>query len=125
MYVGDVADAVAACLARDETAGGVYELGGPEVVTFREAMAYIRDQIQRRRILFPVPRFLMYLAALPLELLPSPPVTRDQIKQLKHDNIVSSSALGLPDLGIEATPVGLIVPGYLARYRPGGRFAGR
>ena len=125
VYVGDVADAAVACLERDETAGGIYELGGPDVVTFREVMAFIIEQIQRRRILFPVPRFVMMLAALPLELLPSPPVTRDQLRLLKFDNVVPSGARGLADLGIEATPAALVVPAYLARYRPGGRFAGR
>ena len=55
--------------------------------------------------------------------LPNAPVTRDQLKQLKHDNVVAEGALGLADLGINPKPVDLIVPGYLERYKPGGRFA--
>ena len=125
VYVGDVADAVTACLARDDTAGRTFELGGPEVFTFREVMAYILAQVQRRRALVPVPHFLMMLAALPLGLLPDPPVTRDQLRQLKRDNVVASNSAGLGDLGIAPTPVDLVVPDYLARYRPGGRFAAR
>ena len=58
-----------------------------------------------------------------MSVLPNAPVTHDQLKQLKTDNVVAADALTLHDLGIEATPVDLIVPEYLARYQPGGRFA--
>ena len=125
VYVGDVADAVTACLVRDDTIGKTFELGGPEVFTFREVMAYILAQVQRRRVLVPVPHFLMMLAALPLGLLPDPPVTRDQLRQLRRNNVVASGSPGLGDLGIAPTSVDLVVPDYLARYRPGGRFAAR
>ena len=124
VFVGDVADAAVACLERDETCGKTYELGGPQVMTFREAMAYIVKQTHRRCLLIRIPYWIMMLAALPLGLLPNPPVTRDQLRQLKDDNIVSKRALGLADLGVEATSIDLIVPEYLSRYRPGGQFSG-
>ena len=61
-----------------------------------------------------------------LQLLPVPPLTRDQVRLLREDNVVSEGALGLADLGIDPTGVEVIVPTYLDRYRPGGRFgAGR
>jgi len=122
VFVGDVAAAVRAALAKDSTAGQIYELGGPEQMRFRDVMAYILKEIRRRRLLIPVPYGVMMLAAIPLGILPEPPVTRDQLKQLKLDNIVGEKARGLADLGITPTPVGLIVPGYLERFRPGGRF---
>ena len=93
-------------------------------MTFREAMAYIVKQTHRRCLLIRIPYWIMMLAALPLGLLPNPPVTRDQLRQLKDDNIVSKRALGLADLGVEATSIDLIVPEYLSRYRPGGQFLG-
>lgn len=123
VFAGDVAAAVAASLADDRTAGKTYELGGPEVMTFREVMAYIIRHINRRRSLIPVPHGVMMLAATVMTPLPNAPVTNDQLKQLKFDNIVDEKARGLADLGIEATPVDLIVPGYLERYKPGGRFS--
>ena len=123
VFVGDVADAVIASLKDDATAGKTYELGGPEVMTFREVMAYIIGQIKRRRMLIPVPHAVMMMASIPMGLLPNPPVTRDQLKQLKLDNVVAKGAKGFDDLGISPVPIELVVPGYLARYRPGGRFA--
>ena len=80
------------------------------------------DQIQRRRLLLPLPFWAASLEATFLELMPVPLLTRDQVKLLKRDNVVSPGALTLADLGITATAVELIVPTYLDRYRPGGRF---
>jgi len=125
VFVGDVAGAVRAALATGTTAGQIYELGGPEQMTFRDTMAYILKEIHRRRALIPVSFGVMSLAAIPLGLLPNPPVTRDQLNQLKLDNIVDDRAKGLKDLGITPTPISLVVPGYLERFRPGGRFSAR
>jgi len=125
VFVGGVAGAVRAALATGTTAGQIYELGGPEQMTFRDTMAYILKEIHRRRALIPVPFGVMSLAAIPLGLLPNPPVTRDQLNQLKLDNIVDDRAKGLKDLGITPTPISLVVPGYLERFRPGGRFSAR
>ena len=67
-----------------------------------------------------MPVALVQLQAWVVEKLPGQLLTRDQLKMLAHDNIVSSGALGLGDLGIAATPVEQVVPEYLRRYRPGG-----
>ena len=125
VFVGDVARAVRVALADDTAAGQIFELGGPQQITFRDTMAYIIKEIHLRRVLIPVPFGLMSLAAIPLGLLPNPPVTRDQLNQLKLDNVVDDAAKGLSDLGIVPTPISLIVPGYLERFRPGGRFSAR
>jgi uncharacterized protein YbjT (DUF2867 family) len=123
VYVGDVAAAVASVLANPKAKGKTYELGGPAVMRFRDAMAYILKQTKRRRLLIPVPHAVMNIAASAMAILPNPPVTRDQLKLLKVDNVVAEDALGLRDLGIDPTPIELIVPSYLERYQPGGRFA--
>lgn len=125
VYVGDVAAAVEASLTNPQSKGKIYELGGPDVMTFRDAMAYIIKQIKRPRMLLPVPTGVMSLAATAMAVLPNPPVTRDQLKLLKVDNIVSGDLPGLDDLGVKSTPIDLIVPSYLERYQPGGRFAVR
>jgi NADH dehydrogenase len=120
VYVGDVADAIMAVLARRDAAGHTYELGGPRVWTFRELLAYILQETHRRRMLLNLPMGLARLQARCLELVPGKPLTRDQLLMLSRDNVVAEGADGLAALGIVATPVELIVPGYLRRFQPGG-----
>jgi len=120
VYVGDVADAVMAGLVRDDTAGQTYELGGPKVWTFRELLAYILHETRRNRPLVNIPPGLARLQARLGELIPGKPLTRDQLLLLSRDNVVTPGAKGLQDLGITPTPVELVVPEYLDRYRPGG-----
>ncbi len=120
VYVGDVSDAVMAGLTRPETAGRTYELGGPKVWTFREILAFILQETRRKRPLVDVPMGLARFQAALAEKLPTRPFTRDQLLLLSRDNVVSSGAAGLPELGIVPTPVELVVPDYLDRYRPGG-----
>ncbi len=122
VYVGDVAEAIARCLADPATRGKTYELGGPRVYTFKELMQLLLHEIRRRRLLVPWPFKLADMQAAVLERLPVPPLTRDQVKLLRSDNVVASNALTLADLGIEPTAVEVIVPTYLDRYRPHGRF---
>jgi NADH dehydrogenase len=134
VYVGDVVDAVAVALGMRKTAnmargktvrGSIFELGGPEVFTFRELMQVTLAAINRRRVLVPVPLPLMSLGALFTGLLPNPPLTRDQVRLLAADNVVSDGAMGCNELGITPTPVGTIIPGYLGSFRPGGQFSRR
>jgi NADH dehydrogenase len=119
VYVGDVADAIVAGLQRPDAAGQTYELGGPQVYSFAELMRYMLDVLGRRRLLVPVSFGMAALKARFFELLPVPPLTRDQVELLKTDNIVADGAKGLADLGLAPTPIELIVPEYLARYRAG------
>jgi NADH dehydrogenase len=122
VYVGDVAEAIVACLERPACAGKTFDLGGPRVYTFKELLELMLREIHRRRLLVPLPFALADLQAAVLEHLPVPPLTRDQVKLLRRDNVVSEGAPGLADLGIEPTSVEVIVPTYLDRYRPHGRF---
>jgi NADH dehydrogenase len=119
VYVGDVAQAVVAALERDDCRGRSYELGGPQTYTFAELMRYLLKVVGRRRLLPTVSFDMASMLARFLELLPEPPLTRDQVELLKVDNVVSSGASDLAALGITATPIELIVPQYLARYRAG------
>jgi NADH dehydrogenase len=117
VHVGDVADAVMAALDRPEAAGRTYELGGPRVYRFRELLAYILEVTGRRRLLLPLPWSVGRLQARLFELLPNPPLTRDQLLLLQRDNVVAPGALTLAELGIRPKAVEAIVPGYLARFR--------
>jgi uncharacterized protein YbjT (DUF2867 family) len=117
VYVGDVADAIVAALERDDARGRTFELGGPQAYSFAELMRYMLQVIGRRRLLLPLSFELAMLQARILELLPAPPLTRDQVELLKTDNVVGPDARTLADLGITPTPIELVVPEYLARYR--------
>lgn len=121
VYVGDVADAVMAALARDEAMGRTYELGGPKTYTFRELMEFILATIGRRRPLVPLPWGLAMLQGRLGEFLPTPPITRDQVRLLRRDSVVAAGAPGLAELGIAPHAIEAIVPSYLARYRRPGR----
>ncbi|HEX6141481.1 MAG TPA: complex I NDUFA9 subunit family protein [Geminicoccaceae bacterium] len=117
VYVGDVADAVLAGLTSPDAVGQTYELGGPRIYTFEELMRWLLRTIDRKRFLVPISFDLARLQGRILEHLPEPPLTRDQVELLKHDNVVGEGARTLADLGIRPTPMELIAPDYLVRYR--------
>ena len=120
VFVGDVADAILAALAREDTMGRIYELGGPRVWTFRELLTWILRETKRHRALIEIPMSVARVQARLGELIPGKPLTRDQLILLGRDNVVSEGMPGLQDLGIVPTPVELVVPEYLDRYRAGG-----
>ncbi len=120
VYVGDVADAVLAGVTDDATAGCLFELGGPDVKSFRQLIEYMLQTIGKKREILDLPLGLARFQAAFLERLPGKLLTGDQIKLLQRDNIVASGALDLASLGITPTPMDIIVPRYLARFRKSG-----
>ena len=122
VYVGDVARAALRVLNDPSTAGKVYELGGPEVMTMKQVMQLVLKETQRRRLLVPVPFALARIKAAFLGLLPKPMLTLDQVRLLQSDNVVSDGALTLRDLGIVPEAAEAILPTYLWRFRKTGEF---
>jgi NADH dehydrogenase len=120
VYVGDVAKAAVRCLTDPVAAGRTYELGGPKVYSFRELVELLLAEIRRRRLLVDVPFGLAEFQARLLSLLPTPPLTSDQVELLKRDNVVSAGAMTLETLGIAPTALEAILPTYLDRFRRGG-----
>lgn len=126
VFVGDVGKALARVVTSEEAAGQTYELGGPADFTFRRLMELMLAEIERRRVLAPLPWFaadilggLGDLAAVAL----TPPVTADQAKLLRADNVTSGQYPGLEALGITPTTLEAVLPTYLYRYRKGGQYA--
>lgn len=117
VYVDDVARAIVAALDLPEAAGRTFELGGPRVYSFRQLMEIVRRETRRRPMLVSVPFALAQLKATFLQLLPVPPLTTDQVRLLKIDNVVAPGANTIADLGVRPTTVEVIVPTYLSRYR--------
>jgi uncharacterized protein YbjT (DUF2867 family) len=126
VFVGDVARAIVDAVEGQAKLGTVYELGGPEVKTFRQCLELMLHAIERRRLLVPVPWSLATALASVLQVLPKPLITVDQLRQLKIDNVVSEAATAeqrtLAGLGIEPTSIEAILPSYLYRFRPHGQF---
>jgi NADH dehydrogenase len=120
VYVGDVAGAVMQALERPEARGATYELAGPRVMTFREILGWIVAQTGWQRKLVTMPDGVASLLAS----VPFSGLTHDQLLMLKRDNVADPALPGLAELGITPTPVELIVPSYLARFRKGGLSAG-
>lgn len=118
VFVQDVALAIIQCLADGRAQGKAYELGGPNIYEFRQLIRYVLHLTHRQRCLLPIPSLFAKILAWPAEFLPNPPITRDQIKLLKYDNIVQPQALSFKDLGIQPSALELIVPDYLRLYIP-------
>jgi uncharacterized protein YbjT (DUF2867 family) len=122
VYVCDVADAVLRCATDGTTRGLTYELGGPNIYTFKELMQLMLAETNRRRLLVPVPFSVAMLKASVLGLMPKPMLTRDQVRLLERDNIVSTGTHTLADLRIEPEAVEAVIPTYLWRFRREGQF---
>lgn len=128
VYVDDVAQA--AVLGVLGQAHGVYELGGPEVRTFRALMEQMLAVIHRRRLVVNIPFGVARAMAFGFDLgriatggLVRGPLTADQVRNLAVDNIVGPDAQGFAALGITPTALAAVLPDYLWRFRPSGQFA--
>ena len=129
VYVDDVAQA--AVLGVLGQASGIFELGGPDVHTFRALMQRMLTVIQRRRLVLNMPFFMAAimgavfdgLQAISLGLVKNGLITGDQVRSLRSDNVVAAGARGFADLGIIPTAMDAVLPEYLWRYRPSGQYA--
>jgi uncharacterized protein YbjT (DUF2867 family) len=126
VFVGDVAEAVARLIDRGEPDGRVFELGGPEELSFRQLLQFTLEAIGRQRALVSVPWKVARLQGIVMGLLPKPLITADQVELLKSDNVVSPEARRdrrtLEGLGITPTGIEAVVPSYLYRFRKAGQF---
>jgi uncharacterized protein YbjT (DUF2867 family) len=130
VFAGDVGAAIAAACAGKGKPGTVYELGGPEIVTFRQLLDHTQEWSGRKRRYLRIPFWAAKLGALLTLPLPNGlrPLTVDQVRMLQSDNVVSKAAQAegrvLAGLGIEHPhTMEAVVPGYLERFQPHGQFA--
>jgi NADH dehydrogenase len=130
VYVGDVGAAIAAACAGKARPRTIYELGGPEVVTFRQLLDLVQEWSGRRRWYVPLPFWFAQILAFAMALFPQGlrPLTVDQVRMLMRPNVVDEAAVKegrtLQGLGIaEPHAMAGVVPLYLERFRPQGQFA--
>ncbi|SMX46958.1 complex I NDUFA9 subunit family protein [Maliponia aquimaris] len=128
VYVDDVAQAAVKGVT-GEAAPGIYELGGPDVHTFRELMQVMLEVIRRRKLILNIPFFAASIMGavsdlvqtVSLGLVPAQ-ITADQVRSLRHDNVVTGTTGTFADLGISPTDLRAVLPDYLWRFRPSGQY---
>jgi uncharacterized protein YbjT (DUF2867 family) len=127
VFAGDIGEAIARAIDGLALPGTVYELGGPEVLTFRQCMERMLAVTQRRRLLVPIPWGAARMMGRIGQHFPGAPLTADQVRMLQFDTIVSEQAKAegrsLAGLGIEPTALEVVLPTYLARFRERGEFS--
>ncbi|WP_298969221.1 complex I NDUFA9 subunit family protein [uncultured Roseobacter sp.] len=129
VFVDDVAKA-AELAVTGKAAPGVYELGGPDVASFRALMQQMLAVIHRRRLVLNIPFFIARIMAFGFDMLQTLTVglftnsmiTRDQVRNLAKDNVVSDEAKSFADLGITPVSMASVLPDYLWRFRPSGQY---
>jgi uncharacterized protein YbjT (DUF2867 family) len=128
VFVGDVAEAIANALVDPRARGRTYELGGPAVYSLKDLLVFISQTTGRKRSFMPIPFFLLDTVAALFGWLPFSPITLDQARLLRKDNVVkagpdAASVGTLADLCVQPTSVEAVVPSYLYAYRPTGQYA--
>lgn len=118
IFVGDVADAVIKGINNAQAQGKVFELAGPKVYTFRRLMKIMLKAIKRSRLVLPYPTPLAYIMGFFMEFMPSPLLTRDQVRLLQNDNVLSGENATLQDLGLNPRGIESVLPSYLSCYQP-------
>lgn len=103
VFVEDVAAAAAHAVSEQSAPGQIYELGGPQVYSYKTIVKLLLRHLDRKRLLIPIPFAIWEIEAACLSLLREPPLTRDQVILMEHDNVVSRGSLTLANLGIEPT----------------------
>ncbi|MGF1607801.1 MAG: complex I NDUFA9 subunit family protein [Kiloniellales bacterium] len=115
VYVGDVAEAAARALQDEAARGKVFELGGPDIYSYRALLDLTLRHVGRRRALLPLPFVLWDLLARLGSVLPRPPITDAQVELMKADNVAAGDLPGLAALGITPTPLQSVLPRILGQ----------
>ncbi len=115
IYVGDVAKAISNAIKNKSL--GIYELGGPDIVSFKDILKKLKSYTGQKFCLLPLPFFIAKIQAVMMSILPNAPITIDQIRSLKTDSIVDKHAMTLSDLNVKPTPMDQILPSYLERFK--------
>ena len=116
VYVEDICKGIMEILKKNIT-NKTFELGGPDIFSFKELLQILLRIINRKRILIYIPKKIAILMAKFLQVLPSPSLTEDQIKLLENNNIVLSTNYTFKYLGINPVSLELILPDYLKRFK--------
>ena len=125
VLVTDVADAIVKAIETKNNHGKIYEIGGPQIISFGDMIKSIMKTLKKKRFVVEMPMSIAKIQSSLMSLLPIPPIlTRDQCEILSEaDNIVSNNHLTLKDLNIKPSDVEEVMKKWLWRFRDGGQFA--
>ena len=123
IHCSDLTDIIYHVISQDVNSK-IIECVGPETLSFKQILEKLLKLIGKKRILIPLPLFFAKLSAAVLEKLPTPLLTRDQLKLLKYDNVSSGKYKTNFDIG---APSKLFfekeVQKYCYMWREGGQFS--
>ncbi len=111
IWVEDVARAFVRSIDNHHVRAQTYELGGPGIFTFQAMLELLMQVLKRQRTFIPVPPLAAKVMAVFTSVLPTPPITPDQLKLLGHDNIVEGDAY--PAMFGKAAALEQVLPSYI------------
>ena len=123
IYVGDIAKSIVAILEKEEINNNIFELGGPQIFTFKELMKILLKQIKKKRFLVPIPIPFAKVLGRILQVMPKPLLSADQVELMQYDAIVSNKYPTIKDLKISPKTINEVLPSYIWRHRQGGQFS--
>jgi uncharacterized protein YbjT (DUF2867 family) len=109
-YVEDVAEAITRALQRTEKHPNTFECGGPRVYSYEELLKAVAHVANLKPTLMPIPFAAWHVLAWFAEMLPSPPITRNQVELMQVDNVASPEMPGFAELGISPLSIEEILP---------------
>ena len=112
-----------AVLEKEEINNNIFELGGPQIFTFKELMKILLKQIKKKRFLVPIPIPFAKVLGRVLQVMPKPPLSADQVELMQYDAIVSNKYPTIKDLKISPKTINEVLPSYIWRHRQGGQFS--
>jgi uncharacterized protein YbjT (DUF2867 family) len=118
VYVDDVARAYYESLDDHASCGQTYELCGPHVYKLRELIELVAKITGHRRRIIGLGDALSHLQAFVLEWVPGAPLTRDNYRSMKVDNVCNAPF----PFGIQPAAIEAIVPEYLGNENPRARY---
>ncbi len=122
IYVSDLCKVIVAIIEKEEINENIYELGGPQIFTFKELMEILLVHVKKKRLFISIPFSFAKFQAKILQLFPKPLLTTDQVEILKYDNVVTNNYPTIKDFKINPKTIDSILPNYIWRFRKGGQF---
>ena len=110
-------------LKRLKISENIFELGGPQIFSFKELMKILLKQIKKKRFLVPIPIPFAKVLGRILQVMPKPLLTADQVELMQYDSVVSNKYPTLKDLKINPKTINEVLPSYIWRHRQGGQFS--